>query len=313
MKKKKLYGNTLKDQLIASARDRLHRFLLLDGAVRGAVVNGTRMVNEMRSNHGLGILETLVLGRTYLGAILMSSNLKGRDRLSVQFECSGQIQGITVEANAYGEVRGYLHNVAIPLEQPLEDFDLSPFFGAGFVTVTRYLEDAKQPFAGKAALKYGNIALDLAHYYLTSEQIPTAFNLSIRFDRSGEVIGAGGLMAQAMPGVGDDLLRDIEKSLLGFPSLGAALSRGEDHRELTASVFRGYSPRFLADYRVEFLCHCNKERTRSMVTMLPPPELKDILETGQFPMEIRCRHCHTPYLFSQDDIRRIYGKRYPHN
>jgi len=313
MIKKKIYGETLKDQLIASATDRLYQFLLVDGAVRGAVVNGTRMINEMRANHGLGILESLVLGRTYLGAILMSSNLKGRDRLSVQFECSGPIQGITVEANAYGEVRGYLHNVTIPVEKLLADFDLSSFFGAGFVTVTRYLENAKQPFAGKAALKYGNIALDLAYYYLTSEQIPTAFNLSIKFDPIGDIIGAGGLIVQAMPGAGDDILREMEKLLLSFPSLGAALNRGEDPRELTASVFKAYSPHFLADYRVEFLCHCNKERTRSMVTLLPLAELKDIMENGPFPVEIRCRHCHTPYHFSKDEIRRIYGKRYPHN
>ena len=164
MVKQKIYDYTLKAQLIASARDRLYQFILADGNVRGAVMNGTRMVNEMRANHELGILESMVLGRTYLGAILMSSNLKGRDRLSVQFECSGPIKGITVDANAYGEVRGYLHNIAIPVEKPLENFDLSPFFGAGFLTVTRYLEDAKQPFAGKVVLKYGNIALDLSNY-----------------------------------------------------------------------------------------------------------------------------------------------------
>ena len=43
-------------------------------------------------------------------------------------------------------------------------------------------QDAKQPFTGQVELRYGNIAQDLAHYYLTSEQIHTAFNLSIRFD-----------------------------------------------------------------------------------------------------------------------------------
>jgi len=58
MEKKKLYGNTLKEQYLASARDRRHSFLLADGAMRGVILNGTRMVNEMRSNHELGVLET---------------------------------------------------------------------------------------------------------------------------------------------------------------------------------------------------------------------------------------------------------------
>ena len=67
---------------MASAKDRLYNFLLADGAIRGAILNGTRMINEMRVNHELGILETLVLGRAYLGAGLMSANLKGADRTS---------------------------------------------------------------------------------------------------------------------------------------------------------------------------------------------------------------------------------------
>jgi hypothetical protein len=83
MIKKKIYGYTLKEQLIASAKDRLYNFSLAGGTVRGVIMNGTRMVNEMRANHELGILETLVLGRAYLGGALMTADLKGNDRISL--------------------------------------------------------------------------------------------------------------------------------------------------------------------------------------------------------------------------------------
>ena len=115
MKKRRPYGDTLKDQYRASARDRLYNFVLADGTVRGVVLHGTRMINEMRANHKLGILETLVLGRAYLGAGLMSAALKGSDRLSIKIECSGPIKGLSVETNAFGEVRGYLKAVPIPI------------------------------------------------------------------------------------------------------------------------------------------------------------------------------------------------------
>jgi len=45
MIKKKAYGNTLKEQLLAGTRDRLYNFLLADGTVRGVIMNVTRMVN----------------------------------------------------------------------------------------------------------------------------------------------------------------------------------------------------------------------------------------------------------------------------
>ena len=313
MIKKKPYGDTLKDQLLAGARDRLHNFLLADGAVRGVILNGTRMVNEMRANHELGILETLVLGRSYLGAGLMSASLKGSDRIAIKFECSGPIKGLVVEANAFGEVRGFLKNVPIPIEKPMEDFNLSPFFGAGFLSVTKHLEDAKHPFTGKVMLKYGNIALDLASYYLTSEQIPTAFNLSIKFDRTGQVTGAGGVFLQAMPQADEDLTASLEERVINLPSLGEVFTEENDPETLIDENFRDYSPRFLASHRVEFMCHCNRERVRSLLMLLPIEDLKDIRDKGPFPLEMRCHYCNTAYHFAEQDIRKIYGQRYPNN
>lgn len=313
MIKKEPYGKTLKDQLLAGAKDRLYNFLLADGAIRGVILHGTRMINEMRSNHELGILETLVLGRAYLGAGLMSADLKSIDRIALKIDCSGPIKGLVVDANAFGEVKGFLKQVPIPIEKPMENYDLSPFFGAGFLEVTKYLEDAKQPFTGKIALEYGNIAFDLANYYLKSEQIPTAFNLSIKFDKDGSVTGAGGLFLQAMPEADDDLTADLEKRIKNLPSLGEVFTEDKEPERLVDDVFQKYSPKFLANRRIEFMCHCNKQRLRSYLTLLPIDELKDIRNHGPFPLEIRCHHCNTPYHFEKSDIKKIYGKRFPDN
>ncbi len=313
MIKKEPYGDTLKDQLKAGAKDRLYNFLLADGAIRGVIIHATRMVNEMRANHELGILETLVLGRAYLGVGMMSADLKGIDRLSLKIDCSGPIKGLVVEANAFGEVRGYLRQVPIPLTRPIEDFDLSPFFGDGFLEVTKYLQDAKQPFSGKITLEYGNLAFDLANYYLTSEQIPTAFNLSIKFDSNGNVTGAGGLFLQAMPQTGDDLAADLEHQVNHLPSLGEVFTAGKDAQTVVLDAFEKHSPQFLANRRIEFMCHCNKRRLRSYLTLLPIDDINDIRENGPFPLELRCHHCNTAYEFSKADIQKIYGRRFPNN
>ena len=244
MIKTALQDESLKERLLARAKDRLYSFLLADGAIRGAILHGTRMTNEMRANHELGILETLVLGRAYLGVALMASNIKGVESVSLKIECSGPIKGLTVEANTFGEVRGFLKNVPIPIDKPMENFDLSPFFGAGFLSVIRNMADAKQPFTSKIALAHGNIAQDLAHYYLTSEQIPTAFNLSLKYDQEGNVTGAGGLFLQAMPGADDALTAELEELVVQFPSLGEAFADGQKPESLIQSIFKKYTPRF---------------------------------------------------------------------
>jgi molecular chaperone Hsp33 len=305
MIKKTPYGKTLKDQLKAGARDRLFNFLLADGAIRGVIMHGTRMVNEMRANHELGILETLVLGRAYLGIGLMSADLKSVDRISLKIDCSGPIKGMIVEANAFGEVKGYLKQVPIPIDKPMENYDLSPFLGTGFLEITKHIEDAKQPFTGKIALEYGNIALDLANYYLQSEQIPTAINLSIKFDPQGAVTGAGGLFLQALPDAGEDLVADLEQRVSHLPSLGERFAENQDAESLVQEVFGKHSLQFLANRRIEFMCHCSKKRLQQYLTMLPSDDIEDIRRNGPFPLELRCHHCNTVYEFSRGEIQDI--------
>ncbi|RJQ75021.1 MAG: Hsp33 family molecular chaperone HslO [Desulfobacteraceae bacterium] len=309
MEKKKIYGSTLKEQLIASSRDRLYNFIMASDAIRGVVVHATRMVSEMRWNHELGVLETLVLGHAYMAAALMSANLKGNDRLAVGVECSGPIKGLHVESNAFGEVRGHLKQVPIPVHQPLQSFDLSPFFGAGFVSVTKYLEDAKSPFAGTVMMEYGSLAKDLALYHLKSEQVPTSFSLSVAFDNQGEVQGAGGMFLQALPGAPEDVLSRLENLVRGLPSLGHVVQAENFPEEWLKQNFNDFAPRILDQRGVEFMCHCNRSRIRIMLGMLDSNELEDMARNGPFPIEIRCHHCNTCYAFDQAEMQAIYAER----
>lgn len=310
MIKKNISEQTLKDQLLEKSKDRLYRFVLADKTVRGAVIRGNQLIRQMRGNHTLGILETLVLGHAYLGCGLMSANLKGNDRISLKIECSGPIKGLVAQANAKGEIRGYLYRKPIPIEKPLDNFDLSPFFGAGFLTVTKFIEDAKQPFTGQTILKYGNIAQDLAYYFLTSEQIPTAFSLSIHFDRQGNVTGAGGLFLQAMPDAPEDIIVGLEKRMATLSSIGAVFSEDIDPEKWIQKSFMPYSPLVLDSYRIEFYCHCSQEMIRSFLATMPLEELEDMLEKDTFPVETHCRHCNTAYYFSKADIEAlIRGRR----
>ncbi|MBU1537483.1 Hsp33 family molecular chaperone HslO, partial [Myxococcota bacterium] len=231
---------TTKELLKMRQRDKIHHFLLADGKVRGAFVNGTLMVKEMRLNFGHGILETYVLGQAYLAAALLSANLKGNDRLSLAIDCTGPIKGLSVEVTATGEVRGHLKARSIPLEKPLESFDISPFLGAGFLTVTKYLEDAKQPYEGKVPIMHGSMAKDLADYFLSSEQTPSAFALSIQFDADGEVTGAGGLFLQAMPDAEPTLVEDLEKMVEALPSIGGFLCETPDPVDFLTTNFANF-------------------------------------------------------------------------
>ncbi|NIM11239.1 MAG: Hsp33 family molecular chaperone HslO [Candidatus Aminicenantes bacterium] len=309
MIKKKIPGMSKKELLKAKAKNKLYNFILEDGQIRGALIHGTCMINEMRLNHELGILETLVLGHAYLGISLMTANLKEPgDQIAFKIECSGPIKGLSVEANAFGEVRGHLKNNPIPIEKPLESFDLSPFFGEGFLTVTRYPLYAKHPYVGHVKLRYGSISKDLAHYYLSSEQTPTAFHLSVKFDPEGNVTGAGGLFLQTMPETDHEFIERLEHLMHHLPSIGEAFSVNQPASEFIYNHFHPFSVKILNNRRMEFFCRCRKTTISQVISKLPVETLKDIVHQGPFPVEIRCHNCNTHYQFNKEEIEKFLKK-----
>jgi len=116
-----------------------------------------------------------------------------------------------------------------------------------------------------------------------------------------------------LPGAGDKIADELETLVLHFPSLGREFSLKKDPQILTRQVFKSYSPRILAGRRIEFMCHCRREKLRNLLAILPLDDLEDILENGPFPVESRCFHCNTPYEFSREEIQQLYGMRFPNN
>lgn len=293
--------------------DGMHIFILQNGtdrndALRGAVLNGTRLVNEMRSAHELGILESYILGQAYLAALLMTRSLKGAGRLNLEIGCSGPVQGLSVEAGASGEVRGYLKEVPIPIEGPVESFDTAPFFGPGILTVNRYPDGSLQGFSGNIDLLHGNLAEDIARYYLVSEQTRTTLILSIKFDADGDILGAGGLFIEALPGASDAFIEQIQGELVAMPSLGASLAEGKSGRVLVSEQFDSENLIFMEEREVRFYCACSRERFKSFIGSMKVEELHDIAENGPFPLRTICHNCNSIYEFDQEELRQLAAR-----
>jgi molecular chaperone Hsp33 len=306
MIKKQIEDQLLVEHLSKIAEDGRQVMLLADGQIRLTGLGGTTMVNQMRANHNLGILETLVLGQAYIAAGLMASSVKGNDRIQLSVDCGGPIGGIYVESWACGAVRGYLKNNPIHLDKPLESSDLSMLYGPGFISVTKLLEGSKTPFTGQTMMQYGDLAKDLALYYNESEQTPTMFSLGVHFDKQGRVLGAGGLFLQAMPGCSDKVLDELQTKSQSLPSLAKALSEGKTVQEYCNEVFADYGVENLASEPIGFSCPCNRQNFSIFLSRLPLDEKKEILKAGKFPLELQCFNCGTVYSYEEDEVKRLF-------
>ncbi|MBR2282239.1 MAG: Hsp33 family molecular chaperone HslO [Spirochaetales bacterium] len=307
MLKQKIEDQVLIQHLDGIPEDGRQVVLLADGQIRLTGLGGTTMVNQMRSNFRLGLLETYVLGQAYVASGLMASSVKGNDRIQLNVECGGPIGGIYVESWACGAVRGFLKNNPIPLDKPLEGKDISLLYGPGFISVTKLLEGSRTPFTGQTMMQYGDLAKDLALYYNESEQTPTMFSLGLDFDSEGRLMGAGGLFLQALPGCSDDVLERLQEKSSKLPPIGKAISSGKEVRDYIHENFAEFGVQDLATEPIGFSCPCTREHFKTFLGRLPQDERKGIIDDDKFPLELECLNCGTKYNFDKAEVRALFG------
>lgn len=320
MKKIEIADKELVEKINALPKDEMAVFVMADGRIRGALFHGTRFVNQMRAQHNLGILESLVLGQASLCAALMIPLMKGQEHLCWKYDVDGPAAGFSVEADSTGYVRGFLYNEHIPVDKPLENWDLKPFLGTGSMSVSRIHKEDSAPHISTVEVNSGNIAEDLAWYYKQSEQISTAFNTGIQFDRQGRVIGAGGMFLQVMPETGGknnsgaskssssdaeadgQFLARVEMAFKTAPSLGQWFSEGGKIEDIVYGLFREFTPSIALRRDIRYDCPCSEETFANYIKMLPKQERDDILRKKE-PLGIQCRNCGSVYTISVEKLQ----------
>ena len=305
----------LKNHLDSLEADKMRMFMMADGRVRGALFHGTRFVNQIRAQHKLGILETYILGQASMCAALTIPMMKDMEHTVIKYEGSGPADGYSIEADSTGYVRGYLYNDKIPVKQALDNWNLSPFLGPGNITFSRIHKDDKYPQSSTVDVDGDNIAKDFATYFAQSEQINTAFNSSIQFDKEGRVVGAGAMYLQIMPITGgtakvgsqvdshqeedfdmEELLTKIENAFKACPSLGLLYSEKEvDSEDIILGLFREFNPVITLKRDIVYDCKCNEDYYLNYIKHLPKEQIEDMKKNGPDPLEIVCRNCGSVY------------------
>jgi molecular chaperone Hsp33 len=300
----------LEKRLAGLPPDGLTIFTLEGDTIRGILSSNTAMVAGMRASHGLGLLETMVLGKAFVASSLLSASIKGEDRIQLKVEGNGPAGGFSVECNARGDVRGRLFESPFALDALPPSLDTALLVGSGTISLTRFMAGRTEPVTGSAALRSGRIAEDLAWYYHISEQTRSSFTIGLHFDAEGRVAGAGGLFLQAMPGASDEVLDRVERLVYGMSPLGETFATGASRMDVCLRSFPFFDYNHLDDKPTRFSCPCSKERLGSYIKSLPADELADMAVNGPFPLCVTCHNCGSVYEYSESEIQMMQGGRH---
>ncbi len=286
--------------------DRIVRAISADGLVQAAAICSRDLTERARQIHKTFPVATAALGRALAAASMMGNALKSDGAsLTLQFKGGGPLGTVLAVSDNEGCVRGYVTNphTDLPL-RPDGKLDVGGAVGHdGTLTVIKDLH-MKEPYVGTIDLLGGEIAEDVAGYFVESEQIPTACALGVLVDRDQSVKSAGGYLIQLMPGAGEDTIAKVEGGVMAAGPVSAILEQNDDPEALLRTVMSDFDLKILETCPVSYKCYCSRQRVERALISLGKPELEQML-AEQGGCQLTCQFCDAVYDFSTDDLRAL--------
>ncbi|MBS1537108.1 MAG: Hsp33 family molecular chaperone HslO [Bacteroidetes bacterium] len=283
-------------------RDRVVRAVTKNGKFRVAVVKSTDTTRSAMEKHQIAGLTAYLLARAISGVALLSSFLKGEERIVLQFDGTGPVRMIYVEALQLGEVRGFAKNAEGVEDAASEVKNLTDALSVGFLKVSKYLYNKFEPITGIVELHRSDITTDLAYYLTQSEQIPSAITLDVLMSDYDTVQESGGLLVQAMPGATDHEIEQMEQAILDLGAIGKLLHEGLFPEEILQKAMP-FEYDIVNTSPIDFFCRCSLQRFKDIILTLGIDEVRDMQQSGQ--NELVCQYCSTKYHLAHADFEEI--------
>ena len=286
--------------------DRIVRAISSDGLVQAAAICSRDLTERARQIHKLLPVGTAALGRTLSAASLMGNALKGAGAsLTLQIKGGGPLGTVLAVSDNLGNIRGYVTNpqVDIPLREDGK-LDVGGAVGReGTITVIKDLH-MKEPYVGTIDLLGGEIAEDVAAYFVESEQIPTACGLGVLVDRDQSVKAAGGYLIQLLPGATEDTIVKVEGGIMAAGNVSAILDKDDDPEHMLRQVMSDFDLKILETCPVEYRCYCSRQRVERALISLGKDELQQSLDE-QGHCSMTCQFCDAVYDFSGGELKAL--------
>ncbi|MGM7637402.1 Hsp33 family molecular chaperone HslO [Bacillus sp. Hm123] len=286
-------------------KDYLVKALAFDGQVRAYAANTTETVGEAQSKHYTWPTASAALGRTMTVGAIMGAMLKGEEKLTIKLQGGGPIGLILVDANAKGEVRGYVTN-------PQTHFDLNQHGkldvqrAVGTDGMLSVVKDVglRDHFTGQTPIVSGEIGEDFTYYFASSEQVPSAVGVGVLVNPDNSILAAGGFIIQIMPGASDETITHIEEKITNMTPISKLIEQGLTPEEILFYILGEENVRILEEMPLSFKCTCSKERFGNAIIGLGKTEIEEMItEEGQ--AEAQCHFCNETYLFTEDELKQM--------
>ena len=288
--------------------DYIVRATAANASIRAFAVTGRELVETARKAHDTSPVVTAALGRLMMGGVMMGAMLKGEnDLLTLQVNGDGPIKGMTVTADAKGNVKGYAIEPQVMLPpNAAGKLDVGGAVGSGVLRVIKDM-GLKEPYVGQTVLQTGEIAEDLTYYFATSEQVPSCVGLGVLMEKDNTVKQAGGFVIQLMPFTEDEVISKLEENIKKFPSVTSVLDEGKTAEEMLEILLDGLDMEITDTMPAQFYCNCDKKRVEKAIISIGKKDIEEMIAENK-DIEVNCHFCNTSYTFSVEELKEMLKK-----
>lgn len=291
--------------------DKIIRCITSDGAVMASAIDASDIVFTAKKLHHLSKSATAALGRLLCATSMMGAQLKQKDAIiNLRVMGDGELGPVIAVGDSKGNVRGYVGDSDCPTE----------YYGNGKINVAKavgkngtlsVMRDygSGDPYIGQVELVSGEIAEDITNYFATSEQIPTVCALGVLIDKEdGEVMLAGGLLIQLLPGAFEDTIEQLEKNIAKLEPVTTMLAKGMNILGICKTALEGFEVEVLDENPVNYVCTCSREKLESHFCTMSDSDLRSLPdENGR--VIANCHFCNKKYIFTKDDIEKLIEEK----
>ena len=284
-------------------KSRLLRLTLMGGQARVFLCDTTEMAQAARDMHHESNTCSAAMGRMIAATAIMGAGLKSEgDRVTATINGGGPAGPLCAVAGPDGAVKVTIENPELELQlKPNGKLDVGGALGKdGQLTIMRSFGYG-EPYVGRVNLVSGEIAEDFAMYYLESEQTPSLCALGTLVGE--EILSAGGILIQAMPGCSEELLDALELRSELFSAISQLLM-DMTLEEIVSGCFRGLEPEILEEIPLTLRCDCSHEYIERVLLSMGEAEIRDLIRT-QNGCEVTCHFCRSHYAFTGEELEQL--------
>ena len=291
--------------------DKIIRCITSDGAIMATAIDASDIVFTAKKLHHLSRSATAALGRLLCAASMMGNMLKQPEAfLNLRILGDGEMGAVVAVGDSRGNVRGYVENPDCPTEYYNNGkINVSKAVGKnGTLSVLRDYGTG-DPYIGQVELVSGEIAEDITNYFAVSEQVPTVCALGVLMNKEdGEVMLAGGLLVQLLPGAYDESIDRLEANVSRLDPVTTMLAKGMSILDMCKAALDGFEVEVLDEYPVNYVCGCSREKLERYFMTMSDAEIRTLPDENGV-TEAVCQFCNKRYTFTRDDLERLIAEK----